>query len=75
MSFFVEHGRFPAEIYEYPRKLRNLITCILWGVVISIPLVWCTISVILSGSIVSFLVAGTIALTGRLCSESMKKKY
>ncbi|XP_068697900.1 uncharacterized protein [Montipora foliosa] len=64
MSFFVEHGRFPAEINEYPRKLRNLITCILWGVVISIPLVWCTISVILSGSTVSFVVAGTIALTG-----------
>ncbi|CAH3017601.1 unnamed protein product [Porites evermanni] len=64
MSYFVEHGRFPAERYEYPRKLRNLITCIAWNVVLSLPLLWYIISVIISGSITSFIIAGTIALIG-----------
>ena len=65
MSYFVEHGRFPAEIYEYPKKMRNLVTCIIWNVVLCLPLLWYIMSVLISGSIVSFLIAGTIALTGR----------
>ena len=66
MSYFVEHGRFPAERYEYPRKSRNLLTVLVWNVILCLPLVWYIISVILSGSIASFLTAGTIALVGKL---------
>lgn len=69
MSYFVEHGRFPAEIYEYPKKMRNLITCIIWNVVLCLPLLWYIISVLISGSLVSFLIAGTIALTGYIMTK------
>ena len=74
MSYFVEHGRFPAERYEYPRKLRNLITCIAWNVVLSLPLLWYIISVIISGSITSFIIAGTIALIGEFYPNKFKTR-
>jgi len=64
MSYYVEHGKFPAERYEYPRKSRNLIAVIVWNIILCLPLVWYIISVIVSGSITSFLIAGTIALIG-----------
>ena len=68
MSHFFEHGRFPAERYEYPRRSRNLITCIVWNIILCLPLLWYIISVIMSGSMTSFLVAGIMALVGRLYS-------
>ena len=74
MSYFVEHGRFPAERYEYPRKLRNLITCIAWNVVLSLPVLWYIISVIISGSITSFIIAGTIALIGEFYPNKFKTR-
>lgn len=64
MSYFVEHGRFPAERYEYPRKSRNLLTVIVWNVILCLPLLSYILSVILSGSITSILIAGTIAFVG-----------
>lgn len=64
MSYFMEHGRFPAESCEYPRKTRNLITCIVWSIILGLPLLWYIVSVIISGSVVSLLIAGIIALIG-----------
>lgn len=69
MSYYVEHGKFPAERYEYPRKSRNLIAVIVWNIILCLPLVWYIISVIVSGSVTSFLIAGTIALVGKFFDQ------
>lgn len=69
MSYFFEHGRFPEDIYEYPRKSRNLLVVLCWNTILSLPLVWCFISVILSGSIASLLTAAAIVLVGTLHNQ------
>jgi len=69
MSYFFEHGRFPEDIYEYPRKSRNLLVVLCWNTILSLPLVWYFISVILSGSIASLLTAAAIVLVGTLHNQ------
>lgn len=64
MSYFFEHGRFPEDRYEYPRKSRNLFVVLCWNTILCLPLVWYFISVILSGSIASLLTAAAIVLVG-----------
>lgn len=66
MSYFFEHGRFPADRFEFPRKSRNLVVVMFWNIILCLPLVWYFMSVILSGSIASLLTAATIALVGKL---------
>ena len=64
MSYFVDHGRFPAERIEYPRKPRNLVIVIVWNILLCLPLMWYFVTVLMSGSITSFFIAGTILLIG-----------
>ena len=66
MIYFFEHGRFPAERFEYPKKNKHLVVVILWNIILCLPLLWYLMSVILSGSITSLLIAATIALVGKL---------
>ena len=69
MSYFFEHGRFPEDIYEYPRKSKNLFVVLCWNIILCLPLVWYFISVILSGSIASLLTAASIVLVGKLHNQ------
>ncbi|KAJ7363652.1 hypothetical protein OS493_009814 [Desmophyllum pertusum] len=64
MSYFFEHGRFPADRMEYPRKSKNLIVVLFWNAILGLPLVWYFIPVILSGSTASLLTAAALALVG-----------
>ena len=66
MSYFFEHGRFPADRFEFPRKSKNLVVVVFWNIILCLPLVWYFISLIFSGSIASLLTAATIALVGKL---------
>ena len=66
MSYFFEHGRFPADRMEYPRKSKNLIVVLFWNAILGLPLVWYFIPVILSGSTASLLTAAALALVGKL---------
>ena len=66
MIYFFEHGRFPAERFEYPKKNKHLVVVILWNIILCLPLLWYLMSVMLSGSIASLLIAATIALVGKL---------
>lgn len=65
MAYFFEHGKFPAEEIEYPKKNRSLVVTILWNILLGVPLLWYILSVLLSGSITSLLIAATIVLVGK----------
>ena len=64
MAYFFEHGKFPAEEIEYAKKNRSLVVTILWNILLGVPL-WYILSVLLSGSITSLLIAATIVLVGK----------
>lgn len=64
MAYFFEHGKFPAEEIEYAKKNRSLVVTILWNILLGVPLLWYILSVLLSGSITSLLIAATIVLVG-----------
>lgn len=64
MAYFFEHGKFPAEEIEYAKKKRSLVVTILWNILLGVPLLWYILSVLLSGSITSLLIAATIVLVG-----------
>lgn len=65
MAYFFEHGKFPAEEIEYAKKNRSLVVTILWNILLGVPLLWYILSVLLSGSIASLLIAATIVLVGK----------
>lgn len=64
MAYFVEHGKFPAERIECAKGKRSLVVTILWNILLGVPLLWYILSVLLSGSITSLLIAAVIALVG-----------
>lgn len=66
MSYFAEHGAFPAEQVYYPRRYKNLIIACLWNLVMSVPLLRYIIPFVVSGSTLSIAVMAILLLTGNI---------
>ena len=64
MSYFLDHGTFPVEQIEYPRRYRNIIITFIWHLLMSVPVLYYVIPFVASGSTFALVVVGILLLAG-----------